>query len=246
MLSGHQIPSSSSSSALHDGIPVASIIGRRRCCQLGSSSSLLLLLTTTITVVAGLLIVGNVRCSEGDGTIVSNEKEAAPPAKQREFKLDEDALSSQENIWATKHPVFLSELRLRSIVEQANTDLRQLKRAYIEDMTEIYLPMKLDPTLGFEVARLGSTPAASALMLVAEEFGDIVKRKYVTQRRLLTGIKLAYVKFLPMNTLVRLYKRYKSFAWLKDQTQVDLRPKFPNARGKWRLLLTETRLCGCS
>lgn len=206
MLSGRQILAPAA----------ASIIGR---------SSLLLLLTTTITLAT--IVVLPAKCSGGGGIV----SDAA-----REFKLNEDALL-EETIGGggkpAKHPVFFSELRLRSIVEQANADLRQLKRAYVEDMTNIYLPMKLDPTLGFEVARLGESQIASAQMLVAAEFGDIVKKKYVIQRRLLTGIKLAFVKFLPMNTLVRLYKRYKSFAWLKDQTQVDLRPKFPTAKGKW-------------
>lgn len=133
---------------------------------------------------------------------------------------------------ANKHPVFFSELKLRSVVEATNADLRELKRAFMKHMTDIYLQLKLDSSLGFEVAREAKTPAASANMLMAEELAHIVIKRHIIQRRLLTGLKMAFVKFLPMPTLVKLHQKYKSYQWLANQTQVDLRPRFAQAKGE--------------
>lgn len=131
-------------------------------------------------------------------------------------------------------PVFFSELKLRQVIQSTNYELRQLKRDFMKQMTDDYLGFKLNSKIGFERAKTGTSSAASANLLMAEEFADIVMKKHIIQRRLLTGLKLAYLKFLPMQTLVSLYRRYKSFEWLIDQTQVDLRPKFPEATGKFR------------
>lgn len=122
-----------------------------------------------------------------------------------------------------KRAVFYSELRLRSAVQTANYDLRQLKRAFMQQMTDIYLALKMDPTIGYRLAQQTDSEVASANILVAAEFADIAIKKFTVERRLLAGLKLAFVKFMPMDTLVRLYKRYRSYQWLRYQSQVDLR-----------------------
>lgn len=141
---------------------------------------------------------------------------------------------------SNKRPIFFSELKLRNVIEQTNSDLRQLKRDFMNQMTDIYLRMRMDSQVGHEAAtaprkrdsRASAPVGATMNMLIAEQFAEIVVKRYVIQRRLLTGLKLAFVKLLPMKTLVVLYQKYKSFEWLRDQSQVDLRPKFPNMRGK--------------
>lgn len=129
-----------------------------------------------------------------------------------------------------RRPVFFSELKLRSVVESTNLELRQLKRDFMRQISDVYLALKLHPDVGFEQARDRQTHAASANILLAQELAQMVIEKHIAQRRLLTGLKLAFIKLLPMQTLVNLYRRYKSFEWLKDQQQVDVRPKFPGAK----------------
>jgi len=64
-------------------------------------------------------------------------------------------------------------------------------------------------------------------MLLAEQFAEIAMHKFIIQRRLLAGLKSAFVRFMPARTLVRLYRRYDSFAWLRHQSQCDLKRRLP-------------------
>lgn len=65
---------------------------------------------------------------------------------------------------------------------------------------------------------------------MGEQFADIVIKSYIIKRRFLSGLKVAYVKFLPINTLKRLVEHFEAFKWLKAHSQVDLRPLFPQAK----------------
>lgn len=132
----------------------------------------------------------------------------------------------------TRSPEFSSVNKLVSAVETFNTELRQLKRNFMAQITNTYLQLKLHPTLGYEQARNRKAGPAFANILMAEEFATIVIKRHIVQRRLYTGLKLAFIKFLPMQALVKLVQRYESFEWLKNQEQVQLKPKFPGAKGE--------------
>lgn len=139
---------------------------------------------------------------------------------------------------AEKRHIFFSEYKLRSTVESLNDELRELKRELMRDITSIYLDMKTDATFGFQralaAAKRADSPQAGplAFLLMAEEMASIALKRFIIQRRLLAGLKLAYVKFLPLDTLKRLYQRFQSYAFLKDLNQVDLRPSLPAGTGK--------------
>lgn len=128
-------------------------------------------------------------------------------------------------------PVYFSEYKLRSLIEASNAELRQLKRDFIKSITSVYFNMKSDPQIGITFAKRGET-AAIASVLMAEEFADIAIKKHIIQRRVTSGLKVAFLRFLPLTTLQRLIENFKSYAWLSKETKVDLRPKFSIAKEK--------------
>lgn len=132
-----------------------------------------------------------------------------------------------------RRPVLQSEAKLRDVIEQTNLELRQLKRDFMQQMLDVYLRLKLHPRLGYERARDGRAPAASANLLIAEEFASMAVKRHIIQRRLLAGLKLLFVKLLPMDTLVRLHRRHgPTFGWIRDQEQIDIRAPFAGAKGE--------------
>lgn len=137
-----------------------------------------------------------------------------------------EAAPANEQAPAGKRAVFYSENKLRSVVQTANYDLRQLKRDFMAQMTDIYLALKMDQQVGYPAAQM-NLEAGVANMLVGAEFADLVIKKFTIERRLLAGLKSAFVRFMPMESLVRLYKRYDSMAWLRHQSQCELRNKLP-------------------
>lgn len=148
---------------------------------------------------------------------------------------------------AQRHPVFFSEYKLRSSIETFSRELRDLKRASMRQTNEVYMSLKSDPQVGFERAQRGA-PAALAATLLAEQFADILIKSHIIKRRLLTGLRLAFVKFLPIGTLKRLAESgFESFGFLRKAEQVDLRPLFPQARQSqlaqlYNLIALRTRL----
>jgi hypothetical protein len=128
-----------------------------------------------------------------------------------------------------RRQIHQSELSLRACVEETNLQLRQLKRDFVQHMSDLYMGFRLNPLVGYEKARRLKLYVASANVLVAEQFADMLVKRHIIERRLSTGLKLNYIKMLPMSTLANLYNRYESFEWLRYQQQVDIRPKFPGA-----------------
>lgn len=146
-----------------------------------------------------------------------------------------DATNNNDGI-QHKHPVFFSEYKLRSLIEVAQAELRQLKRDFVSHMTDIYFAMKSDPLIAKKSEPSGEdngrkSAAVLAFNMMTEQFGDLVVRRHIIQRRLLAGLKVAFVKFLPLRTIKRLMEKFPSYSWLKGQSQVDLRPKFPDEKG---------------
>lgn len=128
-----------------------------------------------------------------------------------------------------RRPIYFSEFKLRSMIEASNGQLRQLKRDFVKSITSVYFNMKLDNEIGITSATRGET-AAIASILMAEEFANIVIRKHIIQRRVTSGLKVAFLRFLSLDTLKLLTENFKSYKWLDYKTKVDLRAKFPNAK----------------
>lgn len=128
-----------------------------------------------------------------------------------------------------RRPIYFSEFKLRSMIEASNGQLRQLKRDFVKSITSVYFNMKLDNEIGIESAKRGET-AAIASILMAEEFANIVIRKHIIQRRVTSGLKVAFLRFLSIDTLKLLTEHFKSYKWLDYNTKVDLRERFPNAK----------------
>lgn len=136
-------------------------------------------------------------------------------------------VSCKDPVKANKRPVFFSEYKLRSSIVSLNEEIRELKKELMRDVSKIYLNMKHDPIIGFHEAATSRSDGSLALLLIAEEFADLVVKRFVIQRRVLAGLKVAFFKFLPIDTLKRLIDRYQAYDWLKGLNQIDLRQVFP-------------------
>lgn len=189
-------------------------ISKRPLCGVGRSSKLPTLLVSAII---------------GLGAISLLAEGAMPITNDDNGNSENDNNNNHNGAAIQKHPVFFSEYKLRASIETLNKELRELKRSFMKQTNSIYLSLKLDPQIGFERASRGSL-AALAATLLSEQFADIVIKRHIIERRLLTGLKVAYVKFLPLNTLKQLTDHFECFQWLKTSEQVDLRPLFPEAR----------------
>lgn len=131
----------------------------------------------------------------------------------------------------SSRPFFHSSKQLVSGIEMANSELQNLKRQFMEQATDGYLRIKLSERVGFEGARKDRFRFALANVLMGEEFATILIKHHIIVRRMYAGLKLAFFKFLPMRVLLQLVQD-RSFDWLKNQEQINVRPKFPGAKGE--------------
>lgn len=155
----------------------------------------------------------------------SSEEEIAAAAAEDEAQTNEAEKEQEEEVDDGLVPVYLSERRLRSLIDNMNKDLRQMKREFIEDATSLYL--RVDETKKIDRAALerGRIPAVAA-HLASEEFAEILIKKHATERRLLSGLKAAFVKLLPLGTIKRLMAKFNSYRWLRGAHHYDLTPRF--------------------
>lgn len=176
-----------------------------RCSRLLQRPLLLLII---IAITCSILLIGSIAY----GKSVSDYNNIFKPRKHVE-----------------KRPIYFSEYKLRSMIEASNGQLRQLKRDFLKSITSVYFNMKLDDKIGITNARRGET-AAIASILIAEEFANIAIKKHIIQRRVTSGLRVAFLRFLSIDTLKLLTENFKSYKWLDYRTKVDLRAKFPNAQ----------------
>lgn len=181
-----------------------------------------------------------VRVARADEVSTFSELE---PAAAVEVRVGVDAAAAAADVGQTQDsereddygggliPVYLSERKLRSAIVNLNEDLRQLKRDFIEDATRIYLRVGQHSKVGREAAKRGRIPAIAA-HLAGEEFGEILVKKHITERRLLSGLKAAFVKLLPLPTIKRLMASFQSYRWLSGSNHYDLRPRFDADAGQ--------------
>lgn len=206
-------------------MPAGGIPGRKKSVALVSSCSLIVAMIALLGVSARL---GLAQSDEPAGVVVIENGAAA------EQQIAEPAAAAESNPTDAEHeaddrvPVYLSERKLRGSIVNLNEDLRQLKRDFIEDATSIYLRVGQDSRVGRAAAARARIPALAAHLAV-EEFGQILIKKHIAERRLLSGLKAAFVKLLPMPSIKRLMAKFASYRWLRGSHHYDLSPRFEGA-----------------